>query len=535
MTKTPNVPTLDLDTLKRKLDERFADGFSKLSDIPDPSLLLNAPKAAKRIADAIRNRERITLVGDYDVDGVTATALTTLFFRELGYPLETIIPNRFIDGYGVSPSVLDRVEADLVFTVDNGINAFEAAEVCKERGIDLIITDHHTPSDTLPDVYTIVDPKLSDDTYPFKEICGAQVAWLVLSLVKKELDLTINMGQYLPLLAMAVVADVMPLIGINRAIVQHGLKQMMTSTLPAFIIIREFLNKSSLAAEDIGFQIAPRINSAGRLEDASIALEFLTAETQKKAFKQFELLNQLNDLRKAIEADVTEEAIAQVKEGDDVLVVSGEDWNEGVVGIVASRLVRRFGRPAIVLSITEGRAKGSARSVGEVSIYELIKSQEELLEGFGGHTMAAGLALPKEHLELFKKGINAVASKIDPEAFAPQQELIGELTPSTINRHLLNLLDAYEPFGEANPRPRFLAKDAYVESVSYMGKERDHSRIGIQLEGGIEKHDLIAFKQRYQMPTNRRLSCSYTISKNEWNGKVSIQMMLDRLYEKTIQ
>ena len=338
------------------------------------------------------------------------------------------------------------------------------------------------------------------------------------------------MSQYLPLLAMAVVADVMPLIGINRAIVQHGLKQMMSSTLPAFGVIRDFLNKSSLSAEDIGFQIAPRINSAGRLEDASIALEFLTAETPEKAFKQFELLNQLNDLRKAIEADVTEEAIAQVKEGDDVLVVFGEDWNEGVVGIVASRLVHRFGRPAIVLSITEGRAKGSARSIGNVSIYELIKSQEALLEGFGGHMMAAGLAMPEAHLQQFKKEINLIAAKIDPDEFIPQQELIGELQAGAINLNLLNLLDAYEPFGEANPRPRFLAKEAYVESVNYMGKERDHSRIGIKLEGGIEKHDLIAFKQRYKMATDRRINCSYTISKNEWNGKVSIQMMLDRLY-----
>ncbi len=530
MHQIPPVPKLDLDALKRKLDERFADGFSKLSDIPDPSLLLNAPKAAKRIADAIRNRERITLVGDYDVDGVTATALTTLFFRELGYPLDVIIPNRFLDGYGVSPSVLERVEADLVFTVDNGINAFGAAEVCKARGIDLIITDHHTPSDTLPDVYTIVDPKLSDDTYPFKEICGAQVAWLLLVLVKKELDAAINMSQYLPLLALAVVADVMPLIGINRAIVQHGLKQMMSSDLPAFAIIREYLNKTTLTAEDIGFQIAPRINSAGRLEDASIALDFLIAESPQQAFKQFELLNQLNDLRKAIEADVTEEAIAQVKEGDDVLVVFGEEWNEGVVGIVASRLVHRFGRPAIVMSITEGRAKGSARSIGNVSIYELIKSQEELLEGFGGHMMAAGLAMPTAHLEQFRAGINAVAASIDPNDFLPQAELIGELVPGSINTNLLNLLDAYEPFGEANPRPRFLAKDAYVESVSYMGKERDHSRISIQLDDGIEKHDLIAFKQRYQMTPNRRLSCSYTISKNEWNGRVSLQMMLERFY-----
>jgi len=527
----PDVSTLDLPALKRKLDERFSDGFSKLSDIPNPSLLLNADKAAKRIADAVRNEERITLVGDYDVDGVSATALTTLFFREMGYALDVIIPNRFRDGYGVSTSVLDRVEADLVFTVDNGISAFEAAEVCKARGIDLIITDHHTPADTLPDVYTIVDPKLSEDTYPFKEICGAQVAWLVLALVKKELDLNINMSQYLPILALAIVADVMPLIGINRAMVQSGLKQMATSTIPAFVIIREFLNKSRLTAEDIGFQIAPRINSAGRLEDASIALELLTAESPEKAFKQFELLNQLNDMRKAIEADVTEEAMAQVHVGDNVIVVAGEDWNEGVVGIVASRLVGKFGRPAIVLSIHEGRAKGSARSIGSVSIYDLIKSQESLLLGFGGHMMAAGLAMSSEDVDRFREAIVKEASHIKEEAFIPQEELIGALSPHAINHELLGLLDAYEPFGEANPRPRFLAQDAFVESVTYMGKDRDHSRINITLDGGIEKHDLIAFKQRYQMPTNRRINCSYTISKNEWNGKISIQMMLDKLYE----
>lgn len=530
MTPIPTLPILNLEALKRKLDERFSDGFSKLADIPNPSLLLNAPKAAKRIADAIRSGERITLVGDYDVDGVTATSIVTLFFRELNCPLTTIIPNRFIDGYGVSASVLERVDAELIFTVDNGINAFEAAEVCKNRGIDLIITDHHTPSEILPDVYTIVDPKLAEETYPFKEICGAQVAWLLLVLVKKELGAEINMSQYLPLLALAIVADVMPLIGINRAMVQHGLKQMSHSTLPAFIIIREYLNKHLLSAEDIGFQIAPRINSAGRLEDASIALEFLTAQTSQKAFKQFELLNQLNDLRKSFEADVTEEAIAQVKEENHLLVVYGEDWNEGVVGIVASRLVQRFGRPAIVLSITEGRAKGSARSVGDVSIYELIKTQESLLLGFGGHKMAAGLAMPVEELEAFKKAINIEASKIDPKLFIPKEELIGRLSPHSIDENLLTLLDAYEPFGEANPRPRFLAENAYISKVSYMGKERDHSKITLILDGESQSHDLIAFKQRFEMPSHRRLSCSYTVNKNEWNGKVTVQLMLDRFY-----
>ncbi|MEJ2468587.1 MAG: DHHA1 domain-containing protein, partial [Campylobacterales bacterium] len=309
------------------------------------------------------------------------------------------IPNRFTDGYGVSERVLERIDADVVFTVDNGINAFAAAEVCRRRGIDLIITDHHTPSDTLPDVYAVVDPKRSDDHYPFPEICGAQVAWLLMALIKKELRLDIDMGQFLELLALAVIADVMPLVGINRTIVQAGLAQMERSRRPMSVIIKEALGKTKLGAEDIGFQIAPRINAAGRLEDASVALEFLIAEDEQAAFRQFELLTQLNTLRKSIEAEATDEAIALVNPDDRVIVVAHEGWHEGVVGIVAARLVQRFEKPAIVLSVENGIAKGSARSLGNVSIYDLIASQAAFLEKFGGHKMAAGLSLNAEHIE----------------------------------------------------------------------------------------------------------------------------------------
>jgi single-stranded-DNA-specific exonuclease len=218
------IPQLNHETLRSLLLERFGAQSEKLSDIPHPSLLKNALKAAKRIAQAIRNGEKIALVGDYDVDGVTSTAIVKRFFDLIPYPLTATIPNRFTDGYGVSKGVLERIDADVVFTVDNGINAIEAAQVCKARGIDLIITDHHTPSDILPDAYAIVNPKQHDCAYPFKDICGAQVGWLLMGLIKQELGLTIDMRQFFPFLALDIFADVLPLIGINRSIVKTGLR-----------------------------------------------------------------------------------------------------------------------------------------------------------------------------------------------------------------------------------------------------------------------------------------------------------------------
>ncbi|WP_345970076.1 single-stranded-DNA-specific exonuclease RecJ [Sulfurimonas sp. HSL1-6] len=531
MPKAPDAPLLDKRALEALLRSRFASGFSKLSDIPDPAGLTDASKAAKRIADAIRKGERIALVGDYDVDGVTATAITTLFFRQIPYPLEVTIPNRFTDGYGVSERVLERIDADVVFTVDNGINAFAAAEVCKARGIDLIITDHHTPSEKLPDAYAVVDPKRADDHYAFPEICGAQVAWLLMALIKKELGLSIDMGQFLELLALAIIADVMPLMGINRAIVQAGLAQMERSARPFSVIVREALGKTKLGAEDIGFQIAPRINAAGRLEDASLALELLIAPDEKTAFRQFELLTQLNVMRKAIEAEATEEAIALVRPDDRVIVVAHEGWHEGVVGIVAARLVQRFEKPTIVLSIEEGRAKGSARSLGNVSIYDLIASQEGLLEKFGGHKMAAGLSLRAEDVDAFRAGINAEAATLDPEEFLPVEEIVGQLDTGSVDFELLEILERYEPYGEGNPRPRFLARDAEVVGIRYLGSDGDHSKVSLRLfRHERETYDLMAFRRKLERPESGRLTCSYTLARNEWGGRVSIQMMLERLY-----
>lgn len=526
-----DLKLLNKHSLYELLSSRFSHAEKKLSDIPSPTKLQDSTKAAKRIADAIRNNERITLVGDYDVDGVSSTAIVVDFFKQIPYPLEAIIPNRFTDGYGVSPNVLQRIEADVVFTVDNGITAIDAGEVCKEKGIDLIITDHHTASEVLPDAYAIVDPKLESCPYPFKEICGAQVAWMFMALIKKELNLNIDMKQFLDILAIAIIADIMPLIDINRTLVKEGLKVLMTSPRPSSVIIRDFLNKASITSEDIAFQIAPRINSAGRLEDASIALDFFIASNINTAYNQFELLGQLNDLRKETEAQCTKEAMILADSTADVIVVAKDNWHEGVVGIVAARLVDKFAKPAIVLSLKDGIAKGSARSIGEVSIYELIKSCEHLLTKFGGHKMAAGLGLKEENIENFTQAINRSASKVDPKDFEPKEALTGILSTQDIDLELLNLLEQFEPYGEGNLRPSFLIKDAEVVSIKLMGQDKSHSRIEIrQLPHEQKTLELIAFRTVYEMPKTRKISCSYTVAKNEFNNKVSAQLLVNKIH-----
>ena len=526
-----NLPTLNKQALFELLSLRFKEEDKKLSQIPNPTLLHNASDAAKKIANAIQTNKRITLVGDYDVDGVSSTAIMVDFFRQIPYPLEAIIPNRFKDGYGVSPTILERIDTDLIITVDNGISAIEAARICKEKGIELIITDHHTPSEILPEALFIVDPKLDTCKYPFKEICGAQVAWLLLALLKKELALQIDMKQFLDILAIAVIADIMPLIDINRTIVKEGLKHLSYSSRPASIIIKDFLNKAVITSEDIAFQIAPRLNSAGRLKDASIALDFFTAKDTHTAFKQFELLGQLNEQRKDTEKETTQVAIDTVNEKDKIIVVVGEGWHEGVVGIVAARLVDKFEKPSIVLSLEDGVAKGSARSIGNVNIYELIKENEHLLTKFGGHKMAAGLGLQEKNIDSFREAINLSAEKLPAEDFIPLEVLSGIYNTDEIDNELLNLLESFEPYGEANKRPMFLLQDAQIVKISLMGADKSHSRIEVRQYPHQRKTvTLIAFRTVFEMPEDRKITCSYSVTKNEFNNRITPQLLVSKIY-----
>jgi single-stranded-DNA-specific exonuclease len=343
------------------------------------------------------------------------------------------------------------------------------------------------------------------------------------------------MKGFLDILTIAIIADIMPLKDINRTLVKEGLKAIATSQRPSSIIIRDFLNKKSISSEDIAFQIAPRINSAGRLEDASIALEFLTATTTNQAYRQFEKLNSLNEQRREIEAQTTKEAIDMVKnqsELPNVIVVVGEDWHEGVVGIIASRLVEHFERPAIVLSINNGVAKGSARSLGNIDIFKLIQNNKSYLTKFGGHKMAAGLTLEEQNIELFRDAINQTAAQqLDSDDFIPLEDVIGMLPSSQIDFELLEILENFEPYGEANSRPLFLAKDAKIIKIDTFGKDRSHSKIIVGNLGDDKKEiEFILFKNILEMPEDKRLTCTYRAIKNEFNLKISVQLIISKIY-----
>jgi len=513
--------------LEKKLKSRFSDGFSKLSDLADPLSLTDTKKGAMRLKRAIENGERITVVGDYDVDGVVSTAIMREFFTEINVDVNYVIPNRFRDGYGVSSAVIERLDTDLVITVDNGINAFEAAISAKSRGIDLIITDHHTPAQTLPDAYCVINPKRVDCDFKHQEICGAQVAWFFIAAVKKVMSLNIQMQKYLDLLVLAIIADVMPLTDINRALVQAGLNSISKSNRPAFKAMRSFLNKSSLRAEDIAFSIAPRINSAGRMEDASLALDFLNAKNENDAMDALLRLDGLNQLRKETEARISQEAISLASDLDSIIVVASEDWHEGVIGIVASRLVGHFGKPAFVLSIEDGRAKGSGRSIGNINLYNLLDESSECLLGFGGHKMAAGLALGVENIEEFRKSVNESAKKYSDDDFLSKNETMGELEFEHLTLNLLDMLDQFEPYGEANPKPSFTLDGATIVGVRKMGSNQEHVKYSVESNG--KTMDVVAFRHETSLKRGDILNCIYTVNKNSYRGETTVQLLMNKI------
>jgi len=269
-------PSLTLDALETLLQKRFSEGFLTLKDLPQPSTFKDMDKATERIVRAIQNREKITIIGDYDVDGVTSTTIMKLFFDEIGYPVDWIIPNRFRDGYGLSANIIPRIAGtDLAITVDNGISAVYAAQLCKEQEIELIITDHHMLAPEVPEAYAIIDQKQNECTFPYGEVCGAQIAWYLIASLKNALGLKIGMMPYMELAAIAIIADVMPLQHINRAMVINGIAALSKSSRPAIKAFMEHTQKEELTSEDIAFFLAPILNAAGRMKDASYAVEFL--------------------------------------------------------------------------------------------------------------------------------------------------------------------------------------------------------------------------------------------------------------------
>ncbi|MFV0480510.1 MAG: single-stranded-DNA-specific exonuclease RecJ [Campylobacteraceae bacterium] len=524
---------LDKEAVREILVRRFEkDCHTKLSLIPSPFLFKDIKKAALRVKEAIEKKQKIVIVGDYDVDGVVSSVILSEFFDDVGILHEVEIPNRFSDGYGLNPSILDRVKADIVITVDNGISAVEAATICKQRGIDLIITDHHTPPQILPDAYAIVNPKQEDCTFPNPEICGAQVAWYFIAAIKEVCELEYDLSKHLDLLAIAIIADMMELKDINRVMVKRGLPLLNCSKRPAFMAIKEIFGKNCFESEDISFLISPLLNSAGRMEDAMFSFQFIKSKSKREAIARLEEIVEINNRRKDEERVLFESSLEKIEENDSIIVVWGEEWHEGVVGIVASRLSKRFKKPAIVFSLNEDRAKGSARSVAGVDILSLVSKHEELLLSFGGHFGAAGISLLKENLNIFKHEIISSMDCYEIDEDLVGEDVLGELEIDAIDFELLEILEYFEPYGQKNPKPNFVLKNMHVKVDKFIGKDERHKKLILQ-DDDEKSVEALFFNYDVDVKRGDTIDIVFYVSKNSFRGLVTPQLLIKEVLHVT--
>ena len=458
-------------------------------ELSDPFLLTDMQKACERIWRAIDDGETIVVFGDYDVDGVTATALLYQHLKGMGATVKCMLPSREGDGYGLSKNAIRSIHdkgCQLIVTVDNGISAVDEADYAAELGIDLIITDHHLPPDTLPKAAAVVDPRRRDDTSPFKGLCGAGVAFKLCAALdgcppEEMLDYCGDLA------AVGTVADVMPLVGENRTLVKAGLRQLQQTDRPGFGALLEEVGLAGkpITAENISYAIAPRINAAGRMDNAVTALQLVLCEDPDRAEELAHKLNEINAHRQETEQQIfkaAEELLEQQPErlDDRIMLLWGRDWHPGVIGIVASRLVERTGRPVIVVTIDEhGEGKGSGRSVQGFNLHTCIGSCADLLVRYGGHAMAAGLSVREENLPELRRRLNDWAARECPVLHTPPLTCDVTIHLDRITVESVRHLDQLAPYGAENPTPVFLLQSAVVDGV-YPVSEGRHSRLRLR-------------------------------------------------------
>ena len=458
-------------------------------ELSDPLLLKDMDKACARILQAIDHEETIVVFGDYDVDGVTATALLYQHLKGMGANVKCMLPSREGDGYGLSKNAIQSIHEKgypLIVTVDNGIAALDEADFAAELGVDLIITDHHLPHERLPRAVAVVDPRREDDTSPFKGLCGAGVAFKLCAALDgcPPEEMLEYCGD---LAAVGTVADVMPLTGENRTLVKAGLRQLQQTDRPGFVALLDEvgLTGKTVTAENVSYAIAPRINAAGRMDSAVTALQLVLCEDEDRAAELAHRLTEINAARQETEQEIVKAAqeLLDAEPGileDRVILLWGRDWHPGVIGIVASRLVEKTGRPVIVVSVDEhGEGKGSGRSVQGFNLHACIASCTDLLLRFGGHAMAAGLSVREENLPQLRRRLNEWAARECPVLHAPPLECDLSIRLDRVTVESVAALEKLAPYGAENPTPVFLLEKAVVEGI-YPVSEGKHSRVRLR-------------------------------------------------------
>lgn len=496
-----------------------------LEGLHNPFLMNGMQAAARRVIQAITSNEKILVYGDYDVDGTCSTALMYMFLKELGANVEFFIPNRLRDGYGITVHGIDYVNStssSLLISVDCGITAVEEAAYAKSLGIDMIICDHHQPREVLPAAFAVLDPLKPGCNYPFKYLSGAGVAFKLAQAVAALLGKQSLPMKYLDLVAMAGAADIVPLSDENRILVMYGLDLINKSPRPGVLALMKAtrIEPGQLNAGQIVFSIAPRINAAGRLSDAKIAVELLMTDDYSRAEELSRLLETENWERRKLDEETLNSALEKVLrihdlEEDMALVLHEEEWHPGVIGIVASRLVELYYRPTIMLTTIDGVAKGSARSIPNFNIYEALQHCSDLLNHYGGHQAAAGLSINIDNIPEFRRRFNILAKEqIKNDDLIPQIEIDTKIKLSEITPKFLRILHQFAPFGPDNPRPVFLSED-----VSHTGFVRKvgHNHLLLQLrQNGNDKifdaigFDLGHFEEQVKEKSTR-LDIVYTI------------------------
>lgn len=444
--------------------------FSTDSELPDPFEIKDMDKAVERIKTAVTNYEKICIFGDYDCDGVTSTALLYSYLDSVFANVMYYIPDRSAEGYGMNKKAVDKLKklgVKLIVTVDNGIAAIDEIHYADTLGIDVVVTDHHKPQDILPNAVAVVDPHRNDDESSFKDYCGAGIALMLASALEGNSFSVIE--NYSDLAAFGTIADLVPLTGVNRTIVKSGLFRLSNTERLGLSHLIELAQINNISAGNVAFRLAPRVNAAGRLGSAYSALEFFLTEDEESAVRQAEELTGLNVRRQSIENDIYEDICAMLDENEElvldrIIVVSSETWNPGIIGIVASKITEKYGKPCIIISEGEEICKASGRSVSGFSLVDAIFACSEFLEKFGGHPMAAGLSIKKENISAFKKAINEYADKLESMPMLTVR-LDCNLNPDTIVTDMVHQLQSFEPFGFGNPKPVFGINNMTLDKV----------------------------------------------------------------------
>ena len=517
-----------------ELDSYLFSSFEK--DVPHPSLLKDAQKAVDRILLAIERKEKILICGDYDVDGITSSAMMMICLLPLGAQINFFLPHRVNDGYGLSVKAIQRAAQNkytVVITVDNGITAFEPALEAQRLGIDLIITDHHKPHDQLPQAYAIIDPHQVDCTYPYKTLAGVGVSFKIMSLLYEKLGLELAPKVY-ELLLLGTVADVVPLTGENRFWVRHGLQLINKVESLSLRVLKQNARviKPELSSTDIGFFITPQINALGRLEDARQGVKFLVGTQVPEVELVGKVLKELNEARKLIEKSVCDdvhEIIAATVDlaTERIIIASSDKWTPGVIGLAASRIVSMHNRPALLFHITKNNiAKGSCRSIIDFNMFEALSEHKDLLLSFGGHALAAGLSLPADKLPELKARLEATfARKLPLFEARPKIALDAEISLADVTKKLVSDMAYLEPFGNENGKPAFYLKNVTLIDKPILLKDA-HVKCTVFADGIIKPVIFFSRPELYPLLCEHKdqpLSMAVYISENHWNGKVSVE------------